>query len=197
MASEFGERVKLVGLSIGDQAGAFAEVATPAEALVPTVGEIVLEIEEIDVHIEQLRTSAGELAAKLVAVKAEIERHVSDTGTVYQRLEDASEAAHNLLEGTRSELAQEGLSKASRSLAAVERAQYDGNSAKVRMESMVVMLSTDLMRVLNAIHTQLAAVREVSIEAGESAGNFKEGLATSAELATAAKDDLVSYGDGV
>lgn len=197
MASEHGERVKLVGLSIGDQVKAFSETAASADQIVPSLGGIVLELEDLDAQAQLLSSRLGEVANQLVATNEKTDRNLDGTGSAYQRLEDASEAAHNLLEGTQSDLAQKGLDRAVRSQEAAEKAQHAGQMAKDSTEAAIRVLTTELTQALEGVHVLLGAAREAVVDAGESTSAMKETLTASAQHANAAKDDLVTYGDSL
>jgi hypothetical protein len=193
MASEYGERVILLGNSMGDHAEAMSAAASSTDELAGDYTEIIAAIDTLYGSAIAISNGIQMLTAKAANGHTSSETMVEVVSGHQSKVEETAATADNTLRGTTNPQALSGLQKCEFATGKVGMAHESAQVAEGDAEELLMDMHF-LFTTMQTMRAQMAAIRGRAVKVGHHILDVHQYLNESSADANTAKEELVSYG---
>jgi hypothetical protein len=195
MASEYGEQVVLIGNAMGDHADVYVAQATEVGDLALRLDGAVSQLESLEAQLGRVRKTAEEIAQVLSARTATADSIVTTTTRQNEELQGTVSVASQLLQGTQSQQALNGLAN---SREAVEKAGLAKLGEEVVRDGIAQtreMVGGQLGLLLDAVSVKIAEAKGQIVDMQLASSGVVDNLNSAKTEAKYAKDNFTEYGN--
>lgn len=201
MATEHGERVKLLGYAMGDHAesdngGSIANIADQAGELVVGAAATINLLDRVDEATLAVGRELDEVLSSYTSIQEAALNMVRSGQELANDVEVTHDHIVHAVQETASQTASEGMLSSLRATTRLDDALAKGSETQVNL-LVILNLVRRLQTTIEEVRQQFGVVREKTVNAGETATVAQEAAEDSKQAALISRDRLIEYGDSL
>lgn len=191
---EYKEAIGLITVTMGSHAEKFGSLVAEVAGLILQLGGVTAQLESMEAQLMRVRKTAQEITTVLNARGDRLNEIADISNTETDTLRGTTGLAEQLLQGTESKSAQDGLQHAQKALQAAELARQGTETVGEGIGQALALTQFTIVDLVDSVGIQILGAKEKIVEAATASGVSTTNLNVASSQATMAAADWERYG---